>query len=38
MKKYTAPDFDISVYELEDVLTVNLSGEIEGGDDGWFEV
>lgn len=34
---YSAPDFDVSVYEVEDVITLSVgTGPIEG--DGWIDV
>lgn len=39
MKKYTAPEFEIMEFELEDVLTVSKgtnAGWNEGGDNGWY--
>lgn len=39
MQKYAAPDFEISVFELDDVLTISVgTGPIDGGDDGWVDV
>ncbi len=36
---YSAPDFDVSVYEVEDVITISVgSNPVEGGDNGWIEV
>lgn len=32
MNKYVTPDFDVTVYEIEDVITVSLgTGALEGG-------
>jgi hypothetical protein len=31
MKKYMTPDFDVTVYEIEDVITVNVGpGDPDG--------
>lgn len=36
---YSTPDFDVSVYELEDIITMSVgNGPVEGGSDGWFEI
>ena len=32
MKKYMTPDVDITVYEIEDVITAEI-----GGDDDWSD-
>ncbi len=38
-KSYTAPDFEISAYDLDDVLTISVgTGPVEGGDDGWLDI
>lgn len=36
---YTMPDFDVSVYEVEDIITLSL-GEtpVEGGNTGWMPI
>ncbi len=34
--KYTTPDFDITVYEIEDVITLSIGTEVDGGDTGWW--
>ena len=34
MKKYVAPDFDVTVYEIEDIITVSIGEE---PDDDWFD-
>ena len=42
MKKYETPDFDITIYEVEDVITASSPGNLEfgnddpNGDEGWF--
>ncbi len=36
---YGAPDFDVSVYEVEDIITISVgSGPVEGGDEGWMDL
>lgn len=41
MKEYMTPDFDVTVYEIEDVITVSIGGsesdKIENSGD-WWEV
>ncbi len=35
--KYTTPDFDVTVYEIEDVITLSIGdGSVNGGNDGWW--
>ncbi len=39
--KYTTPDFDVTVYEIEDVITLSIgSGDVDGGgatgNGGWW--
>ena len=38
MKEYIAPDFDVTVYEVEDIISANLSiGTTDpDGDESWF--
>ncbi len=37
--RYETPDFDVSVYDVEDVLTVSVDvGAVEGGDEGWLDI
>ena len=42
MKKYETPDFDVTIYEVEDVFTTSSTGNLEigkndpNGDEGWF--
>lgn len=32
IKEYLTPDFDVTVYEIEDVITVSFTdGELDGG-------
>lgn len=36
---YGAPDFDVSVYEVEDIITISVgTGSEEGGDNGWLDI
>lgn len=37
--KYTKPDFDVTIYEIEDVITLSIgAGTIDGGeDDDWSD-
>ncbi len=36
---YTAPAFDVSVYDVDDIITLSIgSGPVDGGDDGWVEI
>ena len=38
-KSYTPPDFEVSAYDLDDVLTISVgTGPVEGGDDGWLDI
>lgn len=33
------PDFDVSLYDVEDIITVSVgTGPVEGGDDGWVDI
>ena len=39
MAKYMTPDFDVTVYEIEDVITFSIGeGPVDGGnsDTGWY--
>ena len=38
MREYVTPDFDVTVYEIEDVITLSIGGnDPDGGDtDGWW--
>jgi len=39
MREYVTPDFDVTVYEIEDVITVSIGegGYGDGnGSDGWW--
>ena len=42
MKEYIKPDFDVTIYEVEDVITASSPGNLEfgkddpDGDEGWF--
>lgn len=36
---YTAPEFEVSLFDVDDVITLSVgTGPIEGGNDGWMEV
>lgn len=37
---YTAPEFDVSLYDVDDVITISVGpGAIEGGDGGdWMPI
>lgn len=36
---YTAPDFEVSLYDVEDVITISVgTTPVEGGDSGWVEI
>ena len=36
---YQTPDFDVSAYELDDIITISIgTGPVEGGDSGWVEI
>ena len=36
---YETPDFDVSVYDVEDIITFSIgTGPVEGGDDGWLDI
>lgn len=36
---YTAPEFDVSVYDVDDIITLSIgTGPVEGGNDGWVEI
>lgn len=40
IREYVTPDFDVTIYEIEDIITVSGgSGPVDGGldSDGWFE-
>lgn len=35
-REYMTPDFDVTVYEIEDVITLSIGdGAVDGGNDGW---
>ena len=41
MKKYITPDFDVTIYEVEDVITasspdIEIGNDDPNGDEGWF--
>ena len=36
---YTTPDFDVSLYDVEDIITISVGpGPGEGGDQGWMPI
>ncbi len=36
---YTAPAFDVSVYDVDDIITLSIgTGPVDGGDEGWVEI
>lgn len=36
---YTAPEFDVSVYDVDDIITLSIgTGPVEGGNEGWVEI
>ncbi len=36
---YETPDFDVSVYDVADIITISIgTGPVEGGDDGWLDI
>ena len=36
---YPAPAFDVSVYDVDDIITLSIgSGPVDGGDEGWVEI
>lgn len=37
VREYVTPDFDVTVYEIEDVITLSIgTGDLDGGsDEGW---
>ena len=35
MREYMTPDFDVTVYEIEDVITVSVQPE-DGDGSGWW--
>ena len=41
MKNYQAPEFDVTAYEVEDIITVSIATDKDfhdGGDNGWTEI
>lgn len=39
MKEYLTPDFDVTVYEIEDVITLSIGGaDVDGPDSDWWEI
>ena len=36
---YTAPAFDVSVYDVDDIITLSIGTDpVEGGEDGWMPI
>lgn len=36
---YSAPEFEISLFDVEDILTISIgTGTVEGGDQGWMPI
>ncbi len=36
---YTTPDFDVSLYDVEDIITISVgTGDVDGGDQGWMPI
>lgn len=36
VREYVTPDFDVTVYEIEDVITLSIGdGGLDGGSEGW---
>lgn len=36
---YITPDFDVSLYEVEDILTISVGGgPVAGGEEGWVDI
>lgn len=38
---YTAPEFDVSLYDVEDIITLSVGTSLEGGNvdgDGWLDI
>ncbi len=37
MKKYETPDFDVTIYEIDDVITLSIGeGNLDGGNTNWW--
>lgn len=36
MKEYIAPDFDVTIYELNNEITLNISSGDPDGEEGWL--
>lgn len=36
MREYITPDFDVTIYEIEDVITVSFIDTDPDGDTGWW--
>jgi hypothetical protein len=36
---YNAPDFEVTVYEVEDIITVSVGTDpLPGGEGGWLDI
>lgn len=39
MREYMTPDFDVTIYEIDDVITTSLTGDWDGTpDNGWEDI
>ena len=36
IREYLTPDFDVTVYEVEDVITVSIGDKDPDGEEGWW--
>lgn len=37
MREYITPDFDVTIYEIEDVITLSFrDGDLDGDDTQWW--
>lgn len=37
IREYLTPDFDVTVYEIEDVITVSVTPIDPDGEEGWWD-
>lgn len=37
MREYVTPDFDVTVYEIEDIITVSIGPGIDEGEVDWWD-
>ena len=35
-REYAKPEFEVNEFELEDILTVSIGDDPDGGDTGWY--